>query len=353
MHVSRLLGLVAAAAGMLSFAGTALANHPVLVEGNCVNPPAGNPLVDSATGILPPIPGTCGDYDGDGRIGIAEDTDGDRVFGTITAALGPGAVLRNGVVTAMGANQNGSVTIVTSGVFSEAVLITAANGNVTLHAAPGVEANIDAVLQGDPRSAARQNEPGIVVDAPADRRVTIRNVTTRNWTEGVRIQGASHATLIGVRAENNANHGIRVLGDAKVTVSRAEVQATGFRVGVGSDLPRGTAPSPGDGIAFEGNASGAVCSSTVSANFRAGIANDGKGAVIAYHNEAFDNDPDVAGQVKVRDDCVDERRGKGSDDAFVPLPADPLDGLLVLAGLILLVAAALLLMRRGRSSVPA
>ena len=32
----------------------------------------------------------CGDFDGDGRIGTAEDTDGgDRIFGTINAALGP------------------------------------------------------------------------------------------------------------------------------------------------------------------------------------------------------------------------------------------------------------------------
>lgn len=45
------------------------ANHPVLVEGNCNNPPAGNSAPPTGT------PGTCGDYDGDGRIGIAEDND--------------------------------------------------------------------------------------------------------------------------------------------------------------------------------------------------------------------------------------------------------------------------------------
>ena len=74
-------------------------------------------------------PGTCGDFDCDGRIDVAEDTDNatDRIFGTINAALA-GA---NG-----GANQNGRVTIVTSGRFPEVVNITAANGNVTLEGRP-------------------------------------------------------------------------------------------------------------------------------------------------------------------------------------------------------------------------
>ena len=62
---------------------TTSANHPVLVEGNCDSPVPGTTIVEK---------GTCGDYDGDGRIGTAEDTDGaDRIFGTLKAALGPGA----------------------------------------------------------------------------------------------------------------------------------------------------------------------------------------------------------------------------------------------------------------------
>ncbi len=40
---------------------SALANHPVLVEGNCNVPPAGSSSVIT--------PGTCGDYDGDGKMG--------------------------------------------------------------------------------------------------------------------------------------------------------------------------------------------------------------------------------------------------------------------------------------------
>ena len=62
-------------------APTLLAGHSVLVEGNSDSPiPSTTPVEN----------GTSGDYDGDGRVGTAEDTDGaDRIFGTINAALGP------------------------------------------------------------------------------------------------------------------------------------------------------------------------------------------------------------------------------------------------------------------------
>ena len=168
-----------------------LANHPVFVEGNCLVPPAGNP------GAV--VPGTCGDYDGDGRIGVAEDNDGDRVFGTITGALGS---------LPTGANQNGKVIIVTSGVFAEVVNITAANGNVTLEAAPGVNADIDAVLQGDPNSGARQNSPGIIVDSPNNRYVIIRNLQIRNWTSGIQVNGRSRVAIESCRIENNRDYGV-------------------------------------------------------------------------------------------------------------------------------------------------
>src|SRR5918997_2853318 len=78
----------------------ASANHPVLVEGNCDSPVPGTTIVAA---------GTCGDFDGDARIGTAEDTDGaDRIFGTLSAALGPGT----GAAAGTGANQNGHIIIV-------------------------------------------------------------------------------------------------------------------------------------------------------------------------------------------------------------------------------------------------
>ncbi|HEY6400197.1 MAG TPA: right-handed parallel beta-helix repeat-containing protein [Blastocatellia bacterium] len=235
------------------------ANHPVLVEGNCLNPPAGNPTV--------PVAGTCGDYDGDGRIGTAEDMDGDRVFGTITVALNNAAT---------GANQNGSVLIVTSGVFAEVVNITAANGNVTLAAAPGVDADIDAVLQGDPGSAGRQNAPGIVVNAPIDRFVTIRNITSRNWTEGIRVTGDSSVLIDNCRIENNINFGIRVQDNARVEINNTTVAATGYRVSAAGDFPRTATPNPGNGIDFGSSSSGLVSQSLVTGCFGDGISGKSK-----------------------------------------------------------------------------
>ncbi len=72
-------------ATVLGLTASVSANHPVLVEGEK-------------------------DFDGDGLIGAAENTDGDLVFGTITAAL----AAANGA-----AAQNGRVTIVTSGRFAD------------------------------------------------------------------------------------------------------------------------------------------------------------------------------------------------------------------------------------------
>ena len=226
-----------------------LANHPVLVEGET-------------------------DFDGDGRLGLAEDTDNgnDRIFGTINAALGAA----NGA-----AAQNGRVTIVTSGRFREIVSITAANGNVTLEAAPGVEANIDAVIAGDrsnefpgTTNATAQAAPGIVVDAPANRSVTIRNIVSRNWTDGIRIRGSSRVTLDNVRVEQNVNNGIDVSGMARVSITHSHVNYTGFRAGATGDFPSAAnVPNPGNGISFRENSRGTVAFSSVTGSFAVGISN--------------------------------------------------------------------------------
>lgn len=232
---------------------SAFANHPVLVEGNCNNPPAGSgvPMGSPA--------GTCGDYDGDGRIGTAEDTDGDRVFGTINAAN-----------SAAGANNNGTITIVTSGTFPESITIT---GNVTLQAAPGVHANIDAVLQGDMGSGARQSQPGIIINSPANRYVVIRNVMIKNWTSGIQVNGNSRVAIESCHIENNINYGVEVNNNARVTVAKSEIHATGFRQSGAGDFPTSSAPAPGRGIEFSDNSSGTVFLTTVSGSFGAGIAN--------------------------------------------------------------------------------
>jgi len=278
-------GFVFTASVVVAGATTAFANHPVLVEGNCGSVPAG------ATAV---VPGTCGDFDGDGRVGTAEDTDGaDRVFGTINAALS------NGVDAALGtgANQNGTVTIVTSGRFPEVVTITAANGNVTLQAAPGVEANIDAVLQGDANSGARQGQPGIIVNSPSNRYVVIRNITSRNWTSGIQINGDSRVAIQNCRLENNVNYGIEVGDRAKVLINDTQVHSSGFRASPAGNFPTANAPAPGIGIEFDDQSTGTISSTTVSGSFAAGIANKNasRSGVCLQNVTSFDNSPNFDG----------------------------------------------------------
>lgn len=249
------------------------ANHPVVVEGNC--------QTSSGADVTIVPPGTCGDYDGDGLIGTAEDADGnDGVFGTIAAAI----AAANG-----GANQNGRVVIVASGRFRETVMITAANGNVTLEAAPGVEANIDAVRGGDTAgNTARQGQNGIIVDAPANRYVTIRNVVVRNWLEGIQVLGSSRVTIDHCRVENNRDYGIHVLDTAKVAITHCQVNASGLRSGAAVD----NTPNPGIGIEYEDASSGSVAFTTVTGSFADDISKGPGTKVKLFHVTTFDNNND-------------------------------------------------------------
>lgn len=246
----------------LGYSSVSLANHPVLVEGES-------------------------DFDGDGRIGVDEDNDGlDQVFGTINAALG---------AANRGANQNGHVIIVTSGRFLEIVNITAANGDVTLQAAPGVEAEIEAVRVGDAAgNTQRQAAPGIIVNAPSNRIVTIRNIVSRNWTDGILVSGNSRVIIDNCRVEHNKDYGIHVMGSAKATITNSQVVGSGFRNGAGIV----NTPMPGIGIEFEGASSGVVASTTISGSFAAGIANaTGNPQAVKIANTAvvFDNNPNFIG----------------------------------------------------------
>lgn len=238
------------------------ANHPVLVEGEQ-------------------------DFDGDGLIGAEEDTDSatDQVFGNITPALGSANA---------GANQNGRVVIVTSGRFLGMVNITAANGNVTLEGAPGVEANIEAVRAGATGNPERQAVPGIVVNAPATRIVTIRNIVSRNWTDGIQVNGASRVVIDNCRIENNTNFGIHVTGTAKVAINNTQVTASGFRSGA---APVNNAANPGIGIGFEGTSSGTVAFSMISGSVASGVSNktNNRSAVGILSVNVFDNTTDFDG----------------------------------------------------------
>ncbi|MEN8719743.1 MAG: right-handed parallel beta-helix repeat-containing protein [Oceanococcaceae bacterium] len=278
--VTKLSG--ALVAGLLC-AGVAQANHPVVVEGNCLKP-----FTDATPLANVPIPGNvgaaCGDFDGDGLIGEAEDNDGDLVFGTIAAALAE-------------ISQNGLITVVTSGTFPEVVTIT---GNVTLEAAPGVSANIEAFVRGEvaPETGPLQGAPGIVVNAPANRQVVLRNLTSRNWTDGVRITGDSRVMVDNVRVEHNINNGIVVSDNARVAIVDSRVSSTGHRVNPGTgDFPSmDFAPAPGDGISFLDNSEGIINSTVVTGSFRFGM-NNGTGnadALFVRESSAFDNGDDFS-----------------------------------------------------------
>jgi hypothetical protein len=247
-----------------------LANHPVKVEGDT-------------------------DADGDGRTGVQEDMDGPGgdpqglTFGTLAGCLG---------ADMGGINQNGTCLIVTSGSFAETVMIT---GQVTIEAAPGVAANIEAFLApADPRLQqfpggnmnpnAGQSNPGIVIDAPANRQVVLRNLTVTNWTDGIQIKNNSHVLLENVRVDHNINTGINVLSrTAVVTMTRSQITSTGFRLNMMTgDFPTAMAPNPGIGLNSVNGATVLVTDSVLSGNFGAATANVG-GVNRANGNTLSDN----------------------------------------------------------------
>jgi len=246
--------------------------HTVLVEGNCDSPVPGTTLV---------APGTCGDFDGDGRIGTAEDTDGaDRIFGTINAALGTGT----GAAAGTGINHSGRIVIVRSGRFAEAVYSgqiqcagcpgTATPGNVTIEAAPGVDAVIDAILQGDPAggNTARQAATGIGLAYNAgstlgvNRLVILRNLTVRNFNKGAEISHGVRVLIDNCRFENNQNAGIILNFNSRAVITNTQVSGTGFRF-------TGGAPTAGHGIWLDVGAQARLVNTTVSHNFNVGIFN--------------------------------------------------------------------------------
>lgn len=275
----------------LTFGTNVSANHPVLVEGNCDSPVPGTTLV---------APGTCGDFDGDGRIGTAEDTDGaDRIFGTIRAALGPGS----GAAAGTGANNNGTVTIVASGRFAESINIApgagggGALGNVTIQAAPGVSADINAVLQGDPaggNTARQQTGVGFeILSFSAANRITLRNLTIRNWETGIRLSGNARVTIENCRLENNANFGIRLFNGSQISANEVRIAATGFRIPV-----TGVQATPGHAVSFEGQSSGTVYHSQITGNFGAAISNTGTGSATYYEVFLSQNGAGIIGATR-------------------------------------------------------
>jgi hypothetical protein len=281
---SAAIGLAVAAAIALG-AHPAAANHPVLLEGNNA--------ADGVPGTTSVPPGTAGDYDGDGLVGIAEDTDNatDRVFGTLTAAL----LAANG-----GANANGHVIIVTSGRFNEAITLpntgggqAAINGVTIIEAAPGVQANIDAVLAGDPGNAARQAGNGIVINTTdTDRVVILRNLAIRNYQVGLQVMGNARVICEDCRFDSNVVANVAVSGNASLTLVGCSVRAGGMRFN-----PNKAVPNPGDGVVFSGNAKGVISDCDITGNTAAGVRNTATSVVRVTDSTVFDNVPNFVGKV--------------------------------------------------------
>ena len=288
------------------------ANHPVLVEGNCDSPSPGTTVVER---------GTCGDYDGDGRIGTAEDTDGaDRIFGTLQGALGPGT----GAAAGTGANQNGTIIIVRSGRFTEppqpfsppsmlfigVTGVTPSIGNVTIEAAPGVVANIDAVLQGDPAGGNNTRQAGTAIYINRDASfsntvVTLRNLTFRNWDQAVDVAGFGNELIDNCRFEHNLNTGLSADGSSNVAVTRSQFDSQGRRIGTAPNNTPGL--DRGHGILVNVNSNGVtlkVYDTTFTNNTGAGIRNTVGTAnrVTLFKVASYFNGTDISGAFTIAPD---------------------------------------------------
>ncbi|HEX8472638.1 MAG TPA: right-handed parallel beta-helix repeat-containing protein [Pyrinomonadaceae bacterium] len=287
--------------GAVALSGlNASANHPVYVEGNC------NPFQPFVA------PNTCGDFDGDGRVGTAEDADSatDRIFGTINGALGSTALGNaadgSGPIAPSTAGMNGRVIIVTSGRFAETITIAplpSGFGNVEIEAARGVEANIDAVVQGDAANTNRQNSIGVSINSPSTGIVTLRNLTIRNFLEGIRLSGTSRVNIDNCNIDNNRNIGVRAIQNSRLTMNHGRIVGTGFRSNPAVD----NTPNNGSAIRLEDSAIAWIANTTIFHNFGPAISQEAAGMTLTLFEVV----------------CGDNNTGSGTDAACVSISATP------------------------------
>lgn len=125
------------------------------------------------------------DFDGDGRTGAAEDSDGDNVFGSISAI--PGFDQPTGIIGPRSVYNH--VVVVTSGVFRESIRTTATFAvDYTIEAAPGVIAVFDI---SDTNGIPPELPPSPVNVSTV---VTLRNLTFRNFSNVIQV--AAGGTLL-------------------------------------------------------------------------------------------------------------------------------------------------------------
>jgi hypothetical protein len=178
---------------------------------------------------------------------------------------------------------------------------------VTIQAAPGVVAEIDAVLQGDPAggNTARQNQTGIVIyyfpnSGVSDRTVTLRNLVIRNFTQGIGTFGDNTILIENCRIENNIKAGINVTGSHKMVIARSVISGNGRRIGAGVS----TTPNPGDGLIVAEGASAKIFDTVFSNNVAAGIRNTTGVAsrVTLFKVANYFNGTDIVGPVTISPD---------------------------------------------------
>ncbi|HEX5706959.1 MAG TPA: right-handed parallel beta-helix repeat-containing protein, partial [Pyrinomonadaceae bacterium] len=176
-------------------------------------------------------------------------------------------------------------------------------GNVTIEAAPGVIANIDAVLQGDPAggNALRQGSNGITVAySSAFRVVTLRNLVIRNFNNGILVAGIARVNIDNCRLENNIANNISLIDNANVAITNTQSVGAGLRIG--PSVP--TAPNPGYGLVLRNNARANVMNSSFTNNQGAGLVNLTNDAtnLKLFKVGAFFNGTDIAGPFTVAPD---------------------------------------------------
>jgi hypothetical protein len=150
---------------------------------------------------------------------------------------------------------------------------------VTIQAAPGVSAEINAVLQGDVAGNNNVRQEGVGIDvfaASPDNKIILRNLTIRNYATGLRLQANSRVTIENCRFENNRDYGIQVLNTARLEAKGLRIAATGFRVSTANNTT-----TFGHGISFEGNSAGTVFHSQITGSFGAAISNTSAGGAAA------------------------------------------------------------------------
>lgn len=261
----------------------------VIVEGNCSGKFNDNGEVTQPT----VTPGSCGDYDYDGRIGAAEDADGDEVYGSILAAIQNNDIERFG----------GEITIVTSGRFDGDIVYDGGLGGkkLTLQAAPGVRAVIEQLRA---RSTVREElRAGILIVGQSGQVrntvvppsfVTLRNLTVRGFTNGMVLTQLARVLIDNCNIENSLQHGVLVSTLSDVTINNSKVYDVGQRLPVRDPVTNAVvANAPGDGIKFadgvEDGSTGMIVSSVISGNRGAAISNPNANNVCVYETNTFAN----------------------------------------------------------------